>query len=204
MNKVSERILADARERVAGIAAQYDEKERLLLDEHEADMRTRRERRDRELQALRLAELRRHEAERNIERSKRILAAKWRILDQLLEEVRGRFAADQGLYDRFMERALLACDPPENSEILVSTEDRERLDGPFLAAMNGRLSEMTGRRWSVRLAEETRKTGGGFYLQESRVEINATLDTVIGKAFDDNLPEIARLLFGGGAGEGKP
>ncbi len=200
MNRVSSKIITDAEARVREIEADYAESALRLEDEHRTAMQERGEQFTRDLDELRRTETGKYDALLGIERNKCLLTAKWNIISGLLAEAQKTIRQDHALYMRYLESTIIRGAVTGREEIVVSDEDRMLFNDGYLADLNRKVAAVIGRDASLRLSSETRETGGGVFLSESRAEINATLDKVIQSVFDDFLIEIAALLFGNGNG----
>ena len=200
MNKVSTKIISDAEARVREIEAGYAESALRLENEHRAAMHEREKQLTRDLDELRRTETRKYDALLSIERSKYLITAKWNIISGLRAEAQETIRQDRALYRQYLESTIVRGAVTGREEIIVSDEDRKLFNDGYLADLNRKVAAAIGHDASLRLSPETRETGGGVFLSESRVEINATLNNVIQSVFDDFLLEVAGLLFGNGNG----
>lgn len=92
--------------------------------------------------------------------------------------------------------AKLAADAAVSGEetIILSAEDRSKLGTKILSAANARLKS-AGKNASLTLSEETRQMTGGLILSAGNIEMNCTLDVLVGGMKDEMSALLAKLLF---------
>lgn len=195
MNKISEKILADANRNAAEI------EDKALLEE-----RKYREQKERELAHIeseyhdRLREIYRSElyqekAKAEIEIRKAILRGKREMMKEVLDYVAEYVKKSSEVYCGFLEAMVLRGILSGNEEIIVSEEDRKIFNSQFLKRLNEKAAEQLGRPTYIRLSTETRETGGGLFLKEDKIEFNATIEAVIKRVSEDCEMALSNLLF---------
>ncbi|MCP4129498.1 MAG: hypothetical protein GY754_00640 [bacterium] len=194
MNKVSEKILSDAENRVRGIEEETERKQEQVKKDHAEEYERISALQQQELDALFNAELKRRNSLKDLEFNKDILKVKWEQLARVLENVAARLRQDD-MYRRFLKTVLFKGVQTGQEEVIVSEEDRDIVNTGFLGDINLELEEKLENPPELRLSDETRATGGGLYLKEGKVEYNATIKIAIKKIFDDNELEIIDMIF---------
>ena len=180
----AERILEEARREADRIRAQ-GEQEALAAQQpilRGAEMEAQRRR----LMHLSLAQL---------EARNKILAARRQALDQVFAEAAKRLAAlkDQEYWE-FLRRLLIQAAETGEEEILLSPQDRARLNANFLESVNAELIKM-GKKGALRIAQENRDLSGGFVLRGQGYEANVSLSVLLRQAKESLESEVASILF---------
>lgn len=167
-------IKAEAEGRTREIAAEFAEKAASRAEEY----------------------IRRQISLRELEARKAILAEKGALIDDVfakaLEELRKRDR--EGGY-ALTRKLLLSAVETGDEEIILSREDKQRMDDSFIKGLNTELAR-AGKRGEITISGETRDIKGGFVLRRGRLETNASFDTLLAMLRDDIETEIADALFG--------
>lgn len=194
MNKVSEKILADARKEAAEIEAEARREEGILIKDRDKALALATAKQEERLAAIYRAELRRQKALSEIEFRKSTLLHKRALMEEVFQDVSTYIEAPE-IYQRFLEAMILQGVESGEEVIIVSEKDRDLLDDEFLTRVNEKATKQLGRPTNLRLASEARETGGGLYLKQGKIEFNATMDAVMQRIAEDVETELAAFLF---------
>jgi len=191
--KVTDKILADAREQVQQIeeqAMQKQEMERQQLEEQLA----RYEKQTKDL-AKKAAQNRKQNllSAVRMETAKQKLSEKRKILDEVFTEAKRQL---QGLGDEqylnlimtLMEKGVETGD-----EQVIVDRNETRIDHQFIKNMNRRLGP--GFKGNLRLAKDKQDLQAGFILKRGKVKTNASFDVLIEQARQNLEIELAKQLF---------
>ena len=78
-----------------------------------------------------------------------------------------------------------------SGEMILSAADKARLPAGFIDSVNAKLEA-----GSLKLAEDTAETGGGFILRYGGIEENCTFDAIAEQEHEAISDELSGLLFG--------
>ena len=195
IDKITERILSDARQEIrvmqqenkgrceeireAGKTAAQEEYGRIFKKGAT----------DAALRVERLNSMAQLEAKKQILREKQKLIGE--AFDRALSMLRS--LPDQE-YSKFI--ALLAAEASVtgNEQIILSEDDRNRYGISIVRRANSILRERA-RESALSLSKETREMTGGVILTDGSVEINCSLEMLIGGRKSELAPEVAAVLF---------
>ena len=79
-------------------------------------------------------------------------------------------------------------------EVILSTADRESIGQGVVEAANLLLDSM-GRKGGLTLSDTTRSTLGGLYLRSGSIETNCTFESLLRQARETESSQVAALLF---------
>ena len=190
LEKITDRIIADAREKAAEIvneaktqaaeiAADYEGKANGILAEARAKA---------EAQGVQTAQ--RAEAAGALEGRKWTLAAKQQLLEDTFNLVLDKLCAlPKEEYVALLTRQLLTA-AQGGEEVIFNQADRARVGKEVVTTANEGLK--TGR---LTLSEETRDIKGGFILKSGPVELNCALETLVEQEKEALSPQVASRLF---------
>ena len=197
MNKVSEKILADARKEAADVEEKARREERDLLKAKEKALAQATAKHEERLAAIYRAELKRQEALAEFEFRKSILMRKRELMGEIFRDVAEHLLRPE-IYLNFLEAMILRGAVSGEEVIIVSERDRNLLDDTFLKGVNKKAGKRLGHTTNLRLDSEVRETGGGLFLREDKIEFNASIDTVMRNVSEDMEMELSRFLFSEG------
>jgi len=191
--KVTDKILADAREQAQQIqeqTAQKQEIEQKKLEEQIAQYE--KQTRDLAKKAARTKKQNLLSAAR-MEIAKEQLSEKRKILDEVFTQAKRQLQElpDQqylNLIATLMERAVETGD-----EEVIIDKNETRINHEFIKNMNRRLGP--GFKGNLRLAQDKQNLQAGFILKRGRVKTNASFDVLIEQARQNLEIELARQLF---------
>jgi len=197
MNKVSEKILADARKEAADVEEKARREEKDLIKAKEKALAQATAKHEERLATIYSAELKRQEALAEIEFRKSILMRKRELMREIFRDVSEHLLRPE-IYPSFLEAMIIRGAVSGEEVIIVSERDRNLPDDTFLKGANEKAAERLGHTTNLRLDSEVRETGGGLFLREDNIEFNASIDTVMRNVSEDMEMELARFLFSEG------
>lgn len=130
-----------------------------------------------------------------LEAKKRILAEKQALLTQTFDRaVEMLLELPAGEYTALLAR--LAADSARSGkeEIILSPADKDKYGADVCAKANELLSSR-GKDAAITLADSTRNIRGGLILREGNIEVNCSLDVLVGSYKTELSAEIAKTLF---------
>jgi vacuolar-type H+-ATPase subunit E/Vma4 len=191
--KVTDKILADAREQVQQIEEQAMQKQEMEQQQLEEQL-ARYEKQTKDL-AKKAAQNRKQNllSAVRMETAKQKLSEKRKILDEVFAEAKRQL---QGLGDEqylnlimtLMEKGVETGD-----EQVIVDRNETRIDHQFIKNMNRRLGP--GFKGNLRLAKDKQDLQAGFILKRGKVKTNASFDVLIEQARQNLEIELARQLF---------
>jgi V/A-type H+-transporting ATPase subunit E len=130
----------------------------------------------------------------DLEYRKLLLSAKQEMMTQAKELAMQKLTKlDDKTYRELMMKHLLACAQDGTGAIGIA-KDEKRIDAAFLADVNSKLKEKTGK-GEVKLLGEPKDITGGFVYFSEGLEINVSLSSLLGEAWQDVETQVAKVLF---------
>lgn len=195
IDRISERILKDARDEATRIVEEAQERARSLKDKKVEQTNKDNERLYRESADKAQERKRRMLAVAELEMRKEILSVKQQTIDEAMDrvnEVIMEMPRDE--YRKVVSHMLLES-AQGDEEVFFSTSDEERLDQGLIDEVNRKLLE-AGKKGELRLSPERGAFQGGFILKSGGMEINNTFEAIIRTGRDEVESDLARILFG--------
>ena len=128
----------------------------------------------------------------SLKRRKETLQAQRTLLEQAFDEAISFFAElPEGEYQEFIKTLLVTSQDQACHQIVISTGEM-RLTPQFVDEVAGELG------WQLELVREDdpRLEGGGFLLRGDKLEIDATIPTILGLIRPGLEGDVAQILFG--------
>lgn len=178
------RIEADAKAHCAEIAAQSD---KAAQDEYWKLFR-----KGTSEAALHLERL---NSAAQLEAKKQLLREKQNIISQTFDKAVSMMCSlPTDVYVSFLARLAFAASDTGREEIVLSAADRERCGKAVCDKTNSLLSSQ-GRRGSLTLSRQTRDIRGGLILINENIEMNCSIETLVGGQKNALSGEVAKILF---------
>lgn len=190
LEKITERIAADARAQADGIIAQAKAQaaETAAGYQTRADAILAEERAKTETVAAQTAQ--RAEAAGALEGRKWVLAAKQQLLEDAFTLALGKLCSlPKEEYTELLAK-LLSSAAQGGEEVIFNQGDRARVGKAVVTAANGQLKN-----GGLTLSEETRNIKGGFILKSGLVEVNCALETLVEQEKETMSASVASRLF---------
>ena len=130
----------------------------------------------------------------DLEYRKQLLAAKQEMMAKAKDLAMEKLASlSDKEYVALMKRRLVSCAETGIGSIAIA-KDEKRLDASFLKDVNAALRKQVGK-GEVTLAKEKRDIAGGFIFVSDGLEINLSLASQLGEAWQDVETDVAAVLF---------
>lgn len=127
-----------------------------------------------------------------MENKKEILAMKQRLLSECFEKAKEKLLAmPEENYARFLVKLAVKSAGDGSGEIILNPVDREKYGEAIVQVANAMLGN--GR---LTLSEESGDFSGGLILRNGQIEINNTVDLLIGMSREEMAGQVAGILFG--------
>ena len=135
----------------------------------------------------------RAESSAALQKRKAILAAKQRIIGDIIQKARETALAlpEEEYFDRIRKMAAKYA-LPQNGQIVFSAKDRDRLPADFEKLLNQAVSAKGG---SLSVSPETRPIDGGFVLVYGEVEENCSFEALFEGRHDILQDKVHEFLF---------
>ncbi|MBM3253009.1 MAG: hypothetical protein FJZ16_01995 [Candidatus Omnitrophica bacterium] len=139
--------------------------------------------------------LRSAEVSLNMNLKNSLLTEKQAVLDEVFNEAKRVIASlGQKEYRDFIRRVLLRAVKEGSEEIIISQNDKERLNENFINSINAELSR-SGKKGDLKPIFD-KKTFNGFIVKTRNVRIDCTIDTLLKQLRPEMQSELVRILFG--------
>lgn len=196
VEKIVEKILTDAKAEAERILEEAHREADRIRAQGEQDAKGAQQPILQEAKAEAQRRRRMHLSLAQLEARNKILAARRQALDGVFAEAAKRLAQlkDQE-YLGFLKRLLIQATETGEEEIVLSPQDRAKLNANFLESVNAELRK-AGKKGALRIAWENRDLGGGFVLRGQGYEVNVSFQVLIRQAKEHLESEVASLLFG--------
>lgn len=130
----------------------------------------------------------------DLEYRKQLLAAKQEMMGSARDlALQMLLALSDAAYIALMKEKLLDCAKTGKGAIAVG-RDEKRLGEVFLADVNAELKKKAGQ-GAVTMLPERRDIKGGFIYIEGGLEINMSLEALLGEAWHETETDVAKILF---------
>jgi V/A-type H+-transporting ATPase subunit E len=195
-DKITERILEDANNKAKEIRgdAKVNAEETLTKAEDEAEREKSKILGEAESKGL--EENKRILALTRLEARNSVLAEKQRLVEAVFEEATKRLLSlPDDEYQKFIKNMLLKTAIKGSEEVIIDPADKNRIDSRFLAEVNQALRK-AGKKGELRLADETRAIQGGFVLRSGGIEMNSSLEALVGSMKEAMSMEVLQTLLG--------
>ncbi len=193
--RISRRILDDARAQAGEIMAEAANKAAAMIYEAQKEAEKKEERLLERAQKEADEQKRRILGMAQLDARKEILAAKQELIEKVFQQVLVRLAnLEEATYFDYLRRMLLASMRTGGETIILSPRDKERIPAGFWKDLERELAD-TGRVNKPSLGQAVSDIGGGFILQSAGMEINHSFQALLEMQRDELEPEIAAALF---------
>lgn len=195
IDRISERILEDARAEATRIIEEAQERARSLKDKKVEQTEKNNEKLYKESMDKAQERKRRMLAVAELEMRKEILSVKQQMIDEAMEKVKHAIMViPRDEYRKIISNMLLES-AQGNEEVFFSVADEGRLDQSLIDEVNGILLGQ-GKKGELKLSPERGAFDGGFILKSGGMEINNTFGAIIRMSRDHVESELAEILFG--------
>ncbi len=188
MNKISEKILSDARALANSTMEEGTLKAQETIERAHNDIAIYREKNMHETFELRDEIVRRRISVANLEAKKSMLKARRDVLDSVYDDAIEVVCGDDKTYLALISKMLDYAEDGE--EVCISERDKDRITRDFVK------SEADRRGIALKLSDEYADIRGGIVLRGKNYDKNLSVETEIKFLRDETEPQIAESLFG--------
>lgn len=196
VEKITERILAEANEAADNAKSEAEAKAKEILEEFEGKAKQNYEQlvANGRIEAAAAAERKVRTAK--LQAKKDILGTKQEFIDRAYTIAQESILAlPEDEYVSLLAKK--ACEASVSGEeaVILNEDDRSALGQKVVEAANALLAA-AGKKASLVLSDETANMTGGLFLKQNDVSVNCSIDSIIGTFREDMDIEIAKVLFG--------
>jgi len=194
--KITERIINEAREKAKGILEEAEAKAAAMREERLAETEKERTAILEKARAEAAERKRRIRTVAQLDMRKELLGVKQELIHTAFERVLEQLQnLSVEAYQDTVYQLLMGLVRDGNEEIIIASGDEGRWNDAFLNRINQGLQEK-GIPGQVRLSEERRNLRGGFVLKSRNMEINSSFESILRTVRDEMEPQVAQVLFG--------
>ncbi len=187
MEKVSKKILEDAKKKSADILEQARNKEREIKKKSDEETKDLKNQIEKEVKELRNKEISRLKGIAELEIRKDILATKRKIIDSIFEKALDALVNRKD-YPGMIKWLLKEISESNEGEVIIG-EKEARINKEFIDKFN------TEFKTRFTLLEERRPVKGGFILRMGKIEIDNSFETLIEEQREQLEIELGKMLF---------
>ena len=195
IDRITDRIEADAREQAKAIIAEAEAKCAEIRKENEKKAQ------ERYLQLIRNGTkdcesgLERRKSAAEMDAKKSVLALKQDCVAEAFDMAKRRLAdMPEDSYVGFLASLAASAAADGSGEIVLSARDRERCGKAVLERANAALAAK-GLTPALTLAADSREISGGLILRQGGVEVNCSIEALVEALKGPMTPDVARTLF---------
>ncbi|MFQ6092862.1 MAG: V-type ATP synthase subunit E [bacterium] len=195
IDRIAQRIMADAEAEVKRIGAETDQKiEALRAETAETIAGIEQKAQDDGAKEAR-EQKRRIISRAQAEMRKELLEEKQKLIDRAFQQaLKSLVELDEDRYAALMKKLLLESVETGDEEVILTPQSRGRSWAEVLSEVNRELSAR-GLKGQLTLSKENRTMAGGFVLRRGKKEINCALELIVGSLREELESEVARALF---------
>jgi V/A-type H+-transporting ATPase subunit E len=186
MEKVSKKILDDAKKKALEIRKKGEQKADELREKLKEELSRIEKEIDEEIKEKRERERERLIGMKSREMRMRILKLKRELIEELFSDVIDKIIKRKdylGIIENFMEKVV-----DKTGEVIIG-DNEERINRRFINEINGKKG------WNLTIAKERYPLRGGFILRQGKTEINLSIDALIEEKRDELEIELAKLIW---------
>ena len=195
IDRISQRILDDARAEATRIVEEAQERARSLKEKKTLQAEKNNEKLYKESMEKARERKRRMLAVAELEMRKDILSVKQQMIDEAMEGVKQAIMEMPKDEYRQIVSDMLIEYAEGDEEVFFSKADEGRLDQILLDEVNDILKGQ-GKKGQLRLSPDRGSFDGGFILKSGGMEINGSFGSIIRMSRDDVEARLAEILFG--------
>ena len=196
VEKITERILAEANEAANTAKSEAEAKAKEILEEFEGKARQTYEQMVATGRTEAAAAAERKVRTAKLQAKKDILGTKQEFINKAYTIAQESILAmPENEYVDLLARK--ACEASISGEeaVILNEDDKSVLGQKVVDAANALLAA-AGKKASLTLSDETAKMIGGLFLKQNDVSVNCSIDSIIGTFREDLDVKVAKVLFG--------
>ncbi|HZJ83268.1 MAG TPA: V-type ATP synthase subunit E family protein [Clostridia bacterium] len=194
VNRISKRILDDARAEAVRIIEEAVDRARSLKEKEIKESQKANKRLQEEYVERAKERKRRMLAVAELEMRKELLSVKQDMINKAMEAVQQAILDMPKAEYRQIIVDMMIGSAQGDEEVFFSKADDDRLDEGVLDEVNKTLKEQ-GKKGNLKLSPEKETFQGGFILKSGGVEINNSFESIIRMGRDDVESQLAGILF---------
>ena len=195
IERISQRLIADAQAEIAAMNAETEEKCRAIRAEYEEKAKQAYETRLQEGTRLCEQRLERYTSAAEMEAKKSTLAFKQELVAKIFDAATlwlSKLPRED--YVRFLARQAAAAAGCGEEELIFNAEDAANVGKAVVKAANELLQER-GIAGNLTVSEETRDIPGGVIVHMGDIEVNCAVDMLVEMSRGQLAAQVAELLF---------
>ena len=197
IEKITDRILSDARADADAQKAEAEAKAAEILAEYEVtakavyDSRLESGKKEAEAAADRKCRA------AGLQSRKDVLATKQEMIEAAYAKAKKAILnmPEEDYIDFLAEKACQAS-VSGNEKICLNVSDKEKIGSALVKAANAKLAA-AGKKAGLSLSEETEKIAGGLFLKERDISVNCSIDSLMAICREELDVKVAKILFRG-------
>ncbi|MBR6230618.1 MAG: hypothetical protein IKR00_01635 [Lachnospiraceae bacterium] len=196
VEKITERILAEANEAANAAKSEAEAKAKEILEEFEGKAKQTYEQMVANGRVEAAAAAERKVRTAKLQAKKDILGTKQEFINKAYTIAQESILAmPEDEYVDLLARK--ACEASISGEeaVILNEDDKSVLGQKVVDAANALLAS-AGKKASLTLSDETAKMIGGLFLKQNDVSVNCSIDSIIGTFREDLDVKVAKVLFG--------
>lgn len=131
----------------------------------------------------------------SLEFRKDVLNEKQNAIDSAFQEaINNLVSMKDDAYRNVIRKMLITSIQTGDEEIVISSQDKARLNDNFLKDVNRELAK-GGKKGNLRFAKDTYNILGGFVLRKGNIEINNAFESLFNSVREDLEAEVSKELF---------
>lgn len=189
IENITQKILSEAKESAAAAVAEAQKQGQEMIAKAQTDAAELAKRAQQQAQTEHDVILQRRVSVAELEARKMRLAAKQEVIARSFDEAVERLAnLNESEYIAFLADGIGEV-AQDGSEVLLNERDHKAVGKKVIALVRAMGKD-------VSLSDEIIRAKGGFILRCGAVELNATVETMIGAVREEVTPEVVQALFG--------
>ncbi len=130
-----------------------------------------------------------------LEAKKQVLATKQELVSQAFEQAANMIAElPENEYIALLVRLATEASRAGTEQVVLNADDRARI-GPAVCTQTNESLKAQGRPANLALSDKTRDIRGGLILESGDIEVNCSIDTLIGQYKNELASKVAGVLF---------
>jgi V/A-type H+-transporting ATPase subunit E len=195
VDKIKEKILQDSQAKADSILDDAKKQAQEIIEKANAKAVLRAEEIHKKATAEAAEKLKINNSMLELEMRKEMLSTKQQLIEEVFQTALDSLSKmDSNEYEATLLKLIIDAVESGNEEILLSSQDKNRLPADFISKLNQALVQ-AGKKGNLRISDETRNIMGGFVLKAEGVELNYSFEALLRMYRDEIEPEVAAILF---------
>ncbi len=131
-----------------------------------------------------------------LEMRKEVLDLKQKLISDVFQKVEEKIISmPKEDYQEFIEAKIIEYIQTGEEEIVISKNDKERINNEFIESINKKLKDKLKEKGNLKLSKETADIKAGFLLKFDKIQYNSSLKSMLRELRDTSETEIVKKLF---------